>query len=259
MQKNQTGKIVIGVILVLAFIALGIVSIIVYQREPSREEYQAYLKEHPSAWEGDIEGDRNTGGQITSTTEKQNTTVEGTEADTTLPVQPGTENPLFPDGTEVLTDMTLTELAGKYTGTLRFEELSGYETMDGAPDNILQMEEEERQRTPAFTLEIKSDGDWEFSSDSQMCPSMKSSTLKDPKDAENGLSGIEKIREVKDGYFKVERHFSEEGKGEGGVSWDGTAGRDQEGMLIVGTVSVEMKMQNANVVVRGTYSVRPAE
>ena len=256
-------KPIIASLLIITFIILGVFSILEYTREPNNEEINSYMaKQSGSAVKGKSTENDTTASTEKSTerkTEARQTESTSTEAPSTeeiLTAEDALKKELIPSDVSIYPASAISGITGVYSGKFYYTELSGYETVSGAPDNIKEMQKAERESTPDFTLTIYKDGRWEFKADSQMGLKMSDDLLKDPGDAEAGLSGIEKIRNIENGHFETGREMAE-GSDAMKIYWDGTINKkdDGSGWVIIGTVEVSMIHGSENIAIRGCFSV----
>ena len=257
-QNSGVGKIIATFTMLTAFVVLGILSVVFYNKKPTEEEISEYVQAHsvtimeespaPVGREQEV---NDTESITTEKVEITETTTE--EAVTEAPVFVGNE--LLPEGCTLRADASLADISGSYEGEMKYVEISGYETMEEAPDNIKEKVAAEMAETHPITLTIDPDGGWEYAVDSEMGLSMDDRDMSDPTDEENGLTGIELIKNPENGYFKVEREVSEE-EGEAYMRVDGTAFSDSEGDMINGSVEMKMQMGSQHVTIHFIYNAR---
>lgn len=66
----------------------------------------------------------------------------------------------IPEGATIKTDAEFVELIGEYEGEIQMTTVSGFEGIDGAPSNILELEKQVLDAPIPCTLEIEDDGQW---------------------------------------------------------------------------------------------------
>ena len=66
----------------------------------------------------------------------------------------------IPEGATIKTDAEFVDLIGEYEGEIQMTTVSGFEGIDGAPSNILELEKQVLDAPIPCTLEIEGDGQW---------------------------------------------------------------------------------------------------
>ena len=172
MGKNNGARLLIAILLIVTFLTLSVVSIIEYLREPTPEEIGKYISEHavpPPDSQGrgkastEAVSEKVTESPVTEKHEAQTTDAPYTE-DTVTEIPASDEEALakalLPSDAVLYPASDASGITGTYEGRFYYTELAGYDTMSGAPENIREMMDAERENTPGFTVRIYKDGKW---------------------------------------------------------------------------------------------------
>ena len=227
MQKNDTWKVIVCFFYVLIIAMVAVFCVLNYNKKPTDEEISEYIA---------------SGGKTAVTTGVDNNKTEAQK-----PTTEEAGNPLLPGGATAMPDATVADIVGYYEGKAQYNTLSGYENMDGVPDNINEMVAAELASPKDAILVIEEDGRWELKIKSDM-----GMTLSDDLFTDKDFDG--KLKSLNDGYFKINREV-EEGSDLGKILFEGKVYEASGSKTIAGHAHIEMEHGGTKIVIDYEFSV----
>ena len=165
----------------------------------------------------------------------------------------------IPEGATIKTDAEFVDLIGEYEGEIQMTTMSGFEGIEGAPANILELEQQVLDAPIPCTLEIEGDGQWSIKWEFMGSMNFESRDYDDPEEVTPAQIAALMASRPNNGVYHMS--FDMEGDDDKGgtatmkMSHTGAYCTDGTDRLIAGNQMMSATMYGAQIDIQGDFVV----